>query len=111
MGVRIIIRRFLEEQGYTILEAGHAAEALQICQQPEAGPLDLLLTDVSLPDISGPELARQVGQLYPDLKCLFISGYTEQQLASHEFQSKEDNLLPKPFSSEALIRKVQEILA
>lgn len=107
--VRLVTRKFLEMRGYTVLEAAQAKEALQICQQ-EANRPDLLITDVVMPDISGPELAGQLTQLYPDLKCLYISGYADEELEVYQVQNREVILLEKPFSSDVLADKVREIL-
>jgi CheY-like chemotaxis protein len=106
-GVRLIIRRFLQKRGYRVLEAHHAEEALRLCQQHE-GRIDLLITDVVMPDISGPELAGRLTQLYPNLKILYISGYSDDLLDRHKIQIL--NFLEKPFSSEGLLRKVRDLL-
>ncbi len=108
-GVRLIIQEFLENQGFTVLVASNSREALEICQQ-KGQELDLLITDVIMPNISGPELAKQLTQFYPNLKILFISGYTDQELESYKLDSRETFLLEKPFSSQVLINKVQEVL-
>jgi PAS domain S-box-containing protein len=108
-GVRLVTRKFLEKGGYTVLEASHAEEALYLCQQYQ-GRTDLLITDVVMPDISGPELAGQLAQLYPSLKVLYISGYTDEELKEHRVQNTAPILLKKPFTSDALARKVREVL-
>ena len=108
-GVRQVTYRFLEKRGYTVLQASHAEEALQVCQQHE-GEIDLLITDVMMPDITGPELAEQLVQLYPTLKVLYISGYADDILESYQSQHTKPIILDKPFSSDTLVNKVREVL-
>jgi nitrogen-specific signal transduction histidine kinase len=108
--VRLITRKFLQTRGYKVLEAGHAREALDLCQQHQ-GRIDLLITDVVMPEINGPELAGQLARLYPSLKVLYISGYSDDILDQYEIAASNLNLLEKPFSSEGLILKVGNLLA
>ena len=106
--VRLVTRRYLQKQGYQVLEAGYAQEALQICQQQEV-PINLVIADVIMPDMRGPELVEQLLQIYPSLKFLYISGYAN----SSHLQGLLDNpslFLQKPFSSAMLLHKVREIL-
>jgi two-component system cell cycle sensor histidine kinase/response regulator CckA len=92
-----------------VLEAGHAEEALRLCQE-HAGQIDLLITDVVMPEMSGPELAEQAAQLYPNLKVLYISGYADEELRERHIQNAVPILLEKPFTSDTLARRVQEVL-
>ncbi len=108
-GVRLITRKFLEKRGYTVLEAEHGEEALQLCRQ-HAEQIDLLITDVIMPDISGPELARQLIQFLPTLNILYVSGYADEVLEEHKIPNLKFVLLEKPFSSDALGMKVRQIL-
>jgi PAS domain S-box-containing protein len=107
--VRLITRKFLEKRGYRVLEAGHARQALHLCWQ-HAGRIDLLITDVVMPDLSGPELAEQLAQIQPRLKIIFISGYADDVLKQHGIPEPHCIFLEKPFSSEALAQKVREAL-
>jgi CheY-like chemotaxis protein len=107
--VRLITRRFLQERGYSILEASEAEEALRLCQE-YTGQIDLLITDVVMPKLSGPELAKRLANLYPNLKILYISGYANEELREHQAQNVASLLLEKPFSLETLTRRVREIL-
>ncbi len=108
-GVRLVTRKFLQKRGYTVLEAEHAEEALQLCQQ-YAEQIDLLITDVIMPDISGPELAGQLSQLQPTLKILYISGYADEVLKEYKTPNQDFILLEKPFSSDVLASKVRQML-
>jgi signal transduction histidine kinase/CheY-like chemotaxis protein len=102
-GIRELIRKILRRERYRVLEAGTAEEALAAAQGQS---IDLLITDVLLPGIHGPELARRMQQAAPKLKTLFISGYTgeEQVPAGARF-------LAKPFTLASLLEKVRETLA
>ena len=108
-GVRQLVREMLHRLGYTILEAGGGAEALRIFDQHQ-GSIDLLLTDVIMPHMSGRELAERLRLLRPSLKVLFISGYTDDMLAHHGMLEPNVYLLPKPFAPDELARKMREVL-
>jgi len=107
--VRILTCQVLEGCGYQILEAGDAAEALRIAAAYPDG-FDLLLTDVVMPRMGGPELARQLQESHPGLKTLFVSGYTDDAVVRHGVLTDEVNFLAKPFYPSALARKVREVL-
>jgi CheY-like chemotaxis protein len=107
--VRNLMRVVLESQGYTILEACHGGEALSLAGQHQ-GRLDLLLTDVVMPHMSGRELAERLSTLCPQLKILFISGYTDDKVFRHGLLAAEVEFLPKPFPPTVLISKVREVL-
>ncbi len=94
----------LRRTGYSVLEAHSGREALSLARnQPE--PVDLLITDVVLPQVRGPEIARQLKTCYPKMKILFMSGYPQRSLAV------EGPFLPKPFTATRLLAKVEEVLA
>jgi len=107
--VRLVTRRILELRGYTVLEAGNPRAALNLCRQYQ-GQVNLLITDVIMPDLSGPELAERLVKSYPDLKVLFISGYTTDVLDEYGMFGQDNVLLEKPFTPDGLTRKVREIL-
>ncbi len=107
--VRMIARRFLQKQGYTVLEASHPEAALKLCKERH-DEIDLLLTDIIMPYMNGRELADQLLGHYPELKVLYISGYADDALSEYDLISRETILLEKPFSSEELARKVRETL-
>ncbi|MCU1334696.1 MAG: Blue-light-activated protein [Bryobacterales bacterium] len=106
-GIRELIRKILQRERYRVLEAGSAEEALTAAQVSAAQgqAIDLLITDVMLPGINGPELARRMQQGAPRLKTLFISGYTGQERVPAGAR-----VLAKPFTLAVLIEKVREAL-
>jgi two-component system, cell cycle sensor histidine kinase and response regulator CckA len=113
--VRDLAREILEAHGYRILEAASAEQALEVSRRhPE--PIALLLTDVVMPGMHGHELAAQLRIQRPETKVLYMTGFALVQ-AQHEMLSTRAGLepgsplLPKPFSSEGLARKVGEVLA
>ena len=99
----------LEESGYTVLEASDGLEALEIARQHK-GPIHLLLTDVVMPRMSGPALAKPAAVLHPELKVLYMSGYTGHSDVGRALLSAESELLQKPFTRDALLRKMREML-
>jgi PAS domain S-box-containing protein len=107
--VRNLARESLRMHGYTVLEAANAGEALLICQQHE-GPIHLLLTDVVMPKMSGKELAEQVVSLRPDMCVLYMSGYPNQAIMNHGILDKDFAFIGKPFTPDALVLKVAEVL-
>lgn len=107
--VRKLVQAALEDKGYTILEARYAGEALAIASQYPRH-IDLLMTDVVMPQMSGRELAERLVLLRPDLKVLFTSGYTDDSVVRHGLLTAEVEFLPKPFSPRALALKVREVL-
>jgi PAS domain S-box-containing protein len=106
-GVREFIQAVLSEQGYSVLAAPGPHEALQLSQTET---IDLLLTDVVMPDMAGPQLAEQVLKHQPSVKLLFMSGYTEKAISDWGLTGQDVLLLDKPFTPEELARKVREAL-
>jgi CheY-like chemotaxis protein len=100
----------LRRQGYTVWAAANGIEALGLKQQEGVGHVDLLLTDVVMPHMSGKELADRVAALYPHTKILFTSAYTESTIIHQGVLNKGFELLQKPFAPSALVRKVREVL-
>ncbi|TAJ10668.1 MAG: response regulator [Nitrospirae bacterium] len=109
ISIRSLARTVLEEQGYTVLEAGSAAEAMRISDQHQ-GPIHLLLTDVVMPGMNGFELAARLNPLRPEMKLLFISGYTGSFTAQAHAVPAGASFLPKPFMPDTLEHKVREVL-
>ena len=107
--VRSLARRILERQGYTVLEARHGAEALRIATE-RAEPIDLLLTDVVMPEMSGSELARQLAAVRPGIPLLYMSGYTDDVIIRRGALEPGMAFLEKPFTANALVRRVREVL-
>ena len=106
--VRKVARLMLQRSGYKVLVAGGGPEALQLI---EHGPgVDLLLTDVVMPRMSGPELAAALLPARPQLRVLYMSGYTDEAILRHRMLEPGIALLQKPFNSESLLRRVREVL-
>ncbi|MFB3814243.1 MAG: PAS domain S-box protein [Terriglobales bacterium] len=108
-GVRALVRHMLQRHGYTVLETRNAGEALIVCERhPE--PIHLLLTDVVLSHVSGPELATRLHPVRPNMRVLYMSGYTEDAIVHHGVLKKGIAFLQKPFTTETLARRVREVL-
>ena len=107
-GVRDFARTMLLQRGYTVLFAGDGDKALKVAQF-HVGPIDLLVTDVVLPGLSGTHLAERLRALRPHLRVLFISGMVQEATVKSPALA-EGGFLIKPFPGEALIGKVQQIL-
>jgi two-component system, cell cycle sensor histidine kinase and response regulator CckA len=102
-------KAILTPRGYRVLGAGHPEDALLLCEQHK-GPIDLLFTDVVMPAMSGRQLAEKAGKLRPGLKVLCMSGYTDEMIGPHSQVSFEANFVQKPFSAEALLQRVRQVL-
>ena len=107
--VRATARNILEKAGYTVLEAPNGRTALEIARKRSAR-IDLLLTDVVMPEMSGRKLSEAFSSLRKDSKVLFMSGYTDDAIVRHGVMSAGVDYLQKPFSGDALLRKVREVL-
>lgn len=107
--VRALLSRILRQRGYTVLEARSGTEALEIGRSYE-GDIDLLLTDVVMPEMGGRELAEQLLLDRPNTRVLFISGYTEDEMVHAGVLATRINFLEKPFAPRDLVRKVREVL-
>ncbi len=104
-----LARTFLEGSGFKVLAAGNGEEAIRMAAA-HSGKIDLLLTDVIMPGINGRVLAEHLVRRYPDLKVLYMSGYTDSFIAGHGVLEQGTHLLHKPFTEEALLTKVREVL-
>ena len=107
--VRAVTRQMLERQGYCVLEAANGATALSLARQHQSA-IHLLVTDVVMPEVSGRELADQLVQLRPDMKVLFMSGYTDDAVVRHGILQEGIAYLQKPFTPDTLARKVRAVL-
>ncbi|MGA2606893.1 MAG: PAS domain S-box protein [Terriglobia bacterium] len=107
--VRALVRNILKQKGYRVLEASRGDEALELAEQ-YWGPIDLLVTDVVMPQMSGRELARRLADLHPQIKVLYISGYADNAVWYQGGLNSGGAFLQKPFSPEALAHKVREAL-
>lgn len=103
-------RRMLERLGYTVLSANTPGEAIRTAEK-YPGDIHLLMTDVIMPEINGRELAKNILVLYPNLKRLFMSGYTANVIACHGVLDEGVHFIQKPFSMQVLASKVREALS
>ena len=107
--VRKLVGKILEKQGYRILETINGDDALVACERHRS-PIHLMLADIVMPGISGTELAHLLKPLYPEIKILYMSGYTDDAIVRHGVLGKRVNYIQKPFTMEGLARKVREVL-
>ncbi len=107
--VRSMARKSLESRGYKIISCESGREAMAVLQR-ETGTIHLLLTDVVMPDMSGPELAEKVRSLRRNIKVLYMSGYTNEMIAAHGMLEEGMHFIQKPFTPSVLAKKVREVL-
>jgi CheY-like chemotaxis protein len=107
--VRDLVRESLQQNGYTVLEAKDGTEALQISKRYK-DPIHLLLTDVIMPGMNGRELAQGLASSHPDMKVLYMSGYTENAVVHDGVLDSGMALLQKPFTRDQLAKRVRELL-
>ncbi|MBI3393021.1 MAG: PAS domain S-box protein [Nitrospirae bacterium] len=107
--IRKLVRRVLSSQGYELLVASRGDEAVGVTEKHE-GPIDLLLTDVVMPGMSGREAASRLTSLRPRMKVIYMSGYAAGAIARHGVLEPGTAFLQKPFTPDALLRKVREVL-
>jgi two-component system cell cycle sensor histidine kinase/response regulator CckA len=100
----------LRRLGYTVLTAENGIKALELKQQRETGHIDLLLTDVVMPHMSGKELSDRIKSIYPTTRVLFTSAYAENAILHQGILSEGIVLLQKPFTPSMLAKKVREVL-
>ena len=104
-----ITRIMLERLGYNVITASRPGEAMEAAKA-HSGKIDLLLSDIIMPEMNGREFAEQLNDLYPDIKTLFMSGYTENVIAHHTILDDGLNFIEKPFSINSLAAKVRAVL-
>ncbi len=107
--VRGLARKILMQAGYSVLDAKSGDEAIRLCHA-HAGPIDLLLTDVVMPEISGKEVADRLLELRPSIRVLFMSGYTDEAIVQHGVLDANVKFIQKPFTWVGLTKKVGEVL-
>jgi len=109
-GLRALNARGLASRGYTVLEAGNGLEAIDRLEKFD-GQVDLVVSDVVMPEMDGPTLARELRRRNPDLKIIFVSGYAEDAFQKHLPDHGQYAFLPKPFTLKQLVAAVKEMLA
>jgi CheY-like chemotaxis protein len=107
--VRQLSRSVLEMLGYRVLEARNGPEALAVCDE-NRGAIHLMVTDVVMPQMSGRQVAERLAPLYPEMRVLYLSGYTDEAIGQHGLLDVAVNFLSKPFTVEVLAQKVREVL-
>ena len=107
--VRGLAMDVLKISGYTVLEAPHGGEALLLCER-HAGRIDLMISDVIMPHLSGPQLLERVRPLRPDMKVLFMSGYTAGAIEDQGTLPPGTSFIQKPFMPDDFTKKVREVL-
>jgi two-component system cell cycle sensor histidine kinase/response regulator CckA len=107
--VRQALKRILARQGYRVLEAGHGAEALEICRQHQ-GSIALMITDIIMPGMGARELANRAVAMRPDLRVLYMSGYTDDAIVHDGVLDPGTPFLEKPFTAEGVLSKIDELL-
>ena len=107
--VRAVNSRALTARGYTVIEAASGVEAIEALAGREH-PVDLVVSDVVMPEMDGPTLLGELRKLHPDLKFVFVSGYAEDAFAKHLPQGETFNFLPKPFNLKQLVEMVKQVI-
>jgi CheY-like chemotaxis protein len=107
--VRKVAARILRGQGYKVLEASNGADTLMICKEQKE-PIHLILTDVVMPKMSGCELAKCISSIRPEIKVLYMSGYTDNAITHNGILEEGMKYIQKPFTMGALVGKVREVL-
>jgi CheY-like chemotaxis protein len=107
--VRDVIARMLEDDGFAVLQASGGEEALSISRRNDA-PIDLLLTDIVMPEMSGVELADRLEKERPGLRILFMTGYAEEVVVNEGILGKQRECIGKPFTREEITKRVRKLL-
>jgi PAS domain S-box-containing protein len=108
-GVRELLRKILMDHGHTVLEARHGRDALMVAERYES-PIQLLVTDVVMPEMGGAELAQRLLERRPDLKVLYVSGYTNDEVVRRGIRGSGTMFVQKPFTAEDLMQRVRGVL-
>ena len=104
-----LMRKMLEKQGYAVLEAGSARVALELSGRPEV-IIDLVITDIMMPEMTGQELAEELSRAHPRLQVLFMSGYARVDIEQQGLLSPDQPFLPKPFNIKRLSEAIDDLL-
>jgi two-component system cell cycle sensor histidine kinase/response regulator CckA len=108
-GLRALNARGLSSRGYTVLEAGNGVEAIEVLERE--GNVDLVVSDVVMPEMDGPTLLKELRRRNPDLKVIFVSGYAEEAFSKNLADQEQYEFLAKPFTLKQLVSKVKETMA
>jgi CheY-like chemotaxis protein len=108
--VRHLAHDVLKAQGYEVLRASNGQHALAVASEHKGGPIRLVITDVVMPVMGGKAMAEWLSTIYPDIRILFTSGYTDDAIARHATLDTGIEFLPKPYTPAMLVRKVREML-
>ena len=108
-GLRARNARGLSSRGYTVLEAANGVEAMELIEN--GGPIDLVVSDVVMPEMDGPTLLKEMRRTNPDLKMIFVSGYAEEAFQKNLPPGGQFAFLPKPFTLKQLVATVKETMA
>ena len=109
-GVRNFAARALKRQGYEVLEATTGVEALEVVEREE-GRIDIVVSDVVMPEMDGPTMLTELRKTNPDLRVIFVSGYPDDRFKSSLDPAQQFAFLPKPFTLPQLAAKVKEVLS
>ena len=109
-GLRSLNARGLRSRGYSVIEASNGVEAMEALEEKD-GAVDLVVSDVVMPEMDGPTLLREMRERNPNLKIIFVSGYAEEAFDKSLPENEQFAFLPKPFALSALVAKVKETMA
>src|SRR5439155_13457741 len=107
--VRRVAQQILILAGYKVLEADGADSARRLCRE-HPGAIEVLLTDVIMPKVNGPQLAEELQSLHPAMKVIYMSGYTDEAITQHGVLAKDIAFLEKPFTPKSLSAKISEVI-
>jgi CheY-like chemotaxis protein len=107
--VRRATSEILQLFGYQVIEAASGLEAIEICEESDE-PITLVLTDVSMPEMSGPELVAMIGARWPEIRVLYMSGFTEAAHGDQSLLREGAAFIEKPFEPEDLARRIRDII-
>jgi len=107
--IRSVIRKSLEPLGYQVIEAANGSEAVAMCDRREQ-PIDLLITDIVMPLMNGPELVERLARSWPGMRELFVSGDMDRSLVRQGIRAPGTAFLQKPFAPSAPVRRVRQLL-
>ena len=109
-GLRVLNARGLTSRGYTVVEAGNGVEAIEMLER-HGGNVDLVVSDVMMPEMDGPTLFKELRKRHPDIKMIFVSGYAEDAFQKSLPDPEKYDFLPKPFTLKQLVAQVKETMS